>query len=50
MHENANSYSLINWANKYIEDNDKVISYSRSISLYNVYSIFSDVTWYIDLK
>ena len=50
MHENANSYSLINWANKYIEDNDKVISYSRSISLYNVYSIFSDVTWYVDFK
>ncbi len=50
MHQNTHDYSLINWANEHIKENDRVISYSRSLALYNVYSIFEDVTWYIDFK
>ena len=36
MMNNANGYSLIKWANKNIDKNDKIISTNRSISLFNV--------------
>ena len=36
MMNNANGYSLIKWVNKNIDENDKIISTNRSISLFNV--------------
>lgn len=50
MHNSANDYSFISWANNYLDDNDVVLSYSRSIILFKVDTYFQDLTWYIDLK
>ena len=50
MHNSADGYSLISWANNYLEDDDVVLSYSRSITLFKVDAYFQDLTWYINLK
>ena len=48
MHNNAKDYSLINWANSHLNRNDKVLSYSRSTFFYDIYSVYEDLSWYID--
>ena len=50
MHNNAKDYSLINWANSHLRSNDKILSYSRSTLFYNNYSIFEDMSWFIDFN
>ena len=48
MHENAKDYSLIKWANLHLDKNDKILSYSRSTFFFNTYSIYEDLSWYVD--
>ena len=50
MHKNAIDYSLISWANNYLVENDNILSFNRSISLYKGYSIFENLSWFIDFE
>lgn len=50
MHNNAKDYSLIKWANLHLDKNDKVLSYSRSTFFFNTYSIYEDLSWYVDFN
>jgi hypothetical protein len=50
MSTNANGYSLIKWANKNLNNNDIVISTSRSISLFNVPAYHLTLFQYIDFS
>ena len=50
MHNSADGYSLASWANNYLDDDDVVLSYSRSITLFKVDTYFQDLTWFIDFK
>lgn len=50
MRKYADGYMISEWANKKLEKNDKLISYHRSISLFNV-KTYSDIfTWHLDPK
>lgn len=50
MINNANGYLLIKWANKHINNNDKVISTNRSISLFDVPAYNLAMLNYIDFS
>ena len=50
MMNNANGYSLIKWANKNIDKNDKIISTNRSLSLFNVPAYYLVMLQYIDFS
>lgn len=50
MAKYADGYKLAYWANKFLDKNDNIITFQRSISLYNSNTYSSIFTWFVDFQ